>query len=79
MNAKTTTVTLQVGDVTRDFEFSHAERLLRMKNNGGWKLPESSDFEFVENALRYKPDTKRNQGKQKGERTGTRKTTSVKD
>ena len=79
MNAKTTTVTLQVGDVTRDFEFAHAERLLRMKNNGGWKLPESSTFEFVGNALRYKPDTKSNQGKQKVGRVKPGKTSSIKD
>lgn len=79
MNAKTTTVTLTVGDVTRDFEFTHAERLLKMKNNGGWKLPESSEFEFVGNALRYKQDSKRNNEKPKVGRTKSRKTASTSD
>lgn len=41
MAAKVTKVTLShtvLGD--RDFEVSHAERLLAMNDNGGWKLPE---------------------------------------
>lgn len=54
MAAKTTAVTLVVGGVTRMFEFSHAERLLRMRKNGGWHLPENSKFEFVDYALRHK-------------------------
>ena len=40
MAAKVTMVTLShtvLGD--REFEVSHAERLLAMKNNGGWMLP----------------------------------------
>jgi hypothetical protein len=28
------------------FEINHAERILRMPNNGGWQLPEDSDFKF---------------------------------
>lgn len=28
------------------FELGHAERLLRMPNNGGWTLPEKSPFQF---------------------------------
>ena len=63
MNAKTTTVTLVVGNVTREFEFSHAERLLRIKNNGGWELPANSKFEFVDYALRRRKDQKGNRGK----------------
>lgn len=64
MKAKTTFVTLAVGNVTQDFEFTHAERILRMRNNGGWKLPADSKFEFVENALRYRKSEKRDNGKQ---------------
>ncbi len=63
MNAKTTTVTLVANGVTREFEFSHAERLLRMPNNGGWSLPENSKFEFVDYALRHRQDKKGNRRK----------------
>lgn len=63
MNAKTTTVTLVANGVTREFEISHAERLLRMPNNGGWKLPDNSNFEFVDYALRRRKDKKGNSGK----------------
>lgn len=62
MNAKTTTVTLVVGNVTRDFELTHAERLLRMPRNGGWRLPENSKFEFVNHALRRRSYKKRDSG-----------------
>ena len=63
MNAKTTTVTLVANGVTREFEISHAERLLRMPNNGGWHLPENSKFEFVNNGLRRRQDKKEDSGK----------------
>lgn len=48
MGAKTTKVTLvcNVNGKTQEFEISHAERLLRMRNNGGWELPENSTFNF---------------------------------
>lgn len=51
MAAKITKVTLvsNAGTV-QEFEFEHAERLLRMPGCC-WKLPEDSPFEFVENAL----------------------------
>lgn len=39
-------------------EFAHAERLLRMQNNGGWTLPEDSPFEFENNELNYRADTR---------------------
>lgn len=51
MKAKTTRVTLVAGELKQSFEFSHAERLLRMKRNGGWHLPEDSKFVFEDNAL----------------------------
>ena len=63
MNAKTTTVTLVANNVPREFEISHAERLLSMPNNGGWQLPENSKFEFVDYGLRRRTDKKGNRGK----------------
>lgn len=63
MNAKTTTVTLVANGVTREFEFAHAETLLRMPNNGGWKLPENSKYEFVNHGLQCRKDKKENNGK----------------
>lgn len=53
MSAKQTFVTLSADGVTREFEFSHAERILKMPNSG-WRLPDESQFEFVENAIRRK-------------------------
>lgn len=63
MNAKTTTVTLVANGVTREFEISHAERLLNMPDNGGWHLPDNSKFEFVNHALRRRQDKKGDSGK----------------
>ena len=63
MKAKTTTVTLEANGVPREFEISHAERLLRMPNNGGWHLPEKSKFEYVNNGLRRRTDKKEDCGK----------------
>lgn len=31
---------------TQDFEINHAERILRMPNNGGWRLPDNSPYQF---------------------------------
>lgn len=62
---KQTIVTLENETLktTRDFEVSHAERLLKMPNNGGWQLPENSKFEFdKENGLRYKRNKKADNG-----------------
>lgn len=55
MAAKRTKVVLAVGGTTKEFEFSHAERLLRI-TKAGWKLPDDSKFEFVNNAIRVKQD-----------------------
>lgn len=63
MNAKTTTVTLVANGVTRDFEITHAERLLRMPRNGGWALPKNSNYEFVDNGLRRRGNKKKDNGK----------------
>lgn len=59
--AKTTRVLLECEALRtiREFEVSHAERLLRMPKNGGWRLPENSKFEFSkEDGLRYKRNKK---------------------
>ena len=41
---RTNRVVLQAGDVKKEFEINHAERILRMPNNGGWHLPEDSNY-----------------------------------
>lgn len=33
-------------NMAQDFEINHAERLLRMPNNGGWQLPDNSEYSF---------------------------------
>lgn len=63
MGAKVTRVTLVAGSLTREFELSHAERLLAMPNNGGWKLPEDSKYEFVDYGIRRRADKKETDGK----------------
>lgn len=58
MSAKVTKVALEClpWGTTQSFEIAHAERILRMQNNGGWKLPGDSPFEFVDNGIRRKPN-----------------------
>lgn len=65
--AKTTKVKLICPEAGRDemFEFTHAERLLRRKRNGGWRLPDDSKFEFIDNGIRYKRDKKEDSGAEK--------------
>ena len=59
---RTNRVVLQVGDKKQEFEINHAERILRMPNNGGWHLPEDSNYLMDEvNGL----TSKRNKGKNK--------------
>lgn len=43
---------------TEEFEIAHAERILRLKNNGGWQLPENSKYQFDEENGITKRDTK---------------------
>lgn len=60
--AKSTLVLLECTtlNTNKEFEITHAERLLRMKNNGGWKLPENSQFEFDnEHGIRYRRNKKK--------------------
>ena len=69
MSAKQTFVKLAcdaLGD--REFDFEQANRLLAMKPNGGWHLPEDSEFQFsVENGL------ERRRNKEEDPRTGKKK------
>ena len=30
----------------QEFEINHAERILRAPDNGGWKLPDNSPYQF---------------------------------
>ena len=43
-------VRLEAGDISQEFEMSHAERILRMGPvlNGGWHVPEDSEYEYTE-------------------------------
>lgn len=58
---KEQTVTLVVpkNNMKQEFGIAHAERLLDMGKvlNGGWELPEDSDYQYdEENGLRFKSD-----------------------
>lgn len=79
MNAKTTKVRLVAGEMQGDFEFSHAERILKMKNNGGWILPADSPFEFVGDGLRYRETAEGSKGKKKVAATRQGKAAPVED
>lgn len=52
MSAKVTTIRLQAGDRVESFGVEHAERLLRMPNNGGWHIAEGENIELTENGFR---------------------------
>ena len=63
--AKTTKVLLEVPEhgIQQDFTLEHAERLLRMPNNGGWVLPKDSKFELTKDGLKYRANSERSKGK----------------
>ena len=42
--AKVTEIELIVEDYRRSFPIEQADELLRIRNNGGWKLPEDSEW-----------------------------------
>lgn len=68
--AKFTEVELEntAANSRQTFEINHAERLLRMPNNGGWQLPKDSSYYFdVKNGIGYKQTKK---GSTKPEETG---------
>lgn len=60
MEAKKQMVVLVAGDQKQEFEISHAERLLRMPNNGGWQLPKDSQFKFENNGIGIRRDQEAN-------------------
>ena len=62
MSAKQTFVKLVCDALgERDFDFEQANRLLAMKPNGGWHLPEDSEYQFsVENGLERRGNTEKN-------------------
>ena len=63
---KTTMVTLvciETGTTT-DFEVSHAERILALRDSG-WALPEDGDFELREDGTISRRDQKKGNGKGK--------------
>lgn len=41
-------IELKAGEIKQSFEIEHAERILRMSDNGGWELPSSSKYQFDE-------------------------------
>lgn len=52
-------VRLETEEFSQEFEVSHAERLLDMGPtlNGGWHVPEDSEYEYTEEyGLRLKSD-----------------------
>jgi hypothetical protein len=63
-------VELCVGERFETFEIDHAERILRMENNGGWTLPSDSKFQFSkDNGIIVRAD--KGTGSKPGENTGT--------
>lgn len=71
--AKLTEVELEntAANSRQTFEINHAERLLRMPNNGGWQLPKDSPYYFdFNNGIGYKQDKKGStKPKQEGDNT----------
>ena len=52
--------------LTDEFEIKHAERLLRMPNNGGWRLPDDSEYKFdFDNGIGRKRNKKTDNGAEK--------------
>ena len=58
MASKITSVRLQVRDEVREFEVEHAERLLRLPDNGGWHIADDEKVELTENGFRPLKDRK---------------------
>lgn len=60
MTAKETTITLKCDalGISKAFAFEHAERLLSMRDNGGWYLADDN-FEIAEDGkIRHKKNTR---------------------
>lgn len=62
MKQRNNKVKLVTANQSQVFELSHAERILRMEKNGGWKLPEDSPFELTVHGLAVKPNREANKG-----------------
>lgn len=56
MASKVTKIRLQVGGRIETFEPEHAERLLRMPNNGGWHIANDEKVELTKNGFRPRKD-----------------------
>lgn len=53
-------------NTTDEYEINHAERLLRMPNNGGWRLPDDSEYKFDnDNGIGRKRNKKTDNGAEK--------------
>jgi hypothetical protein len=66
MQERISKVELEANGVTREFTIEIAERLLKMPNNGGWKLPDSSNLIFEgQNGFTIKRDSGTNQATKK--------------
>ena len=63
---KTTMVSLVciATGTTTDFEVSHAERILAIRDSG-WMLPDGGEFELKEDGTISRRDTKKGNGKGK--------------
>lgn len=62
MAGKSTMVVLEntASNTTQEFDIDHAERILRMPNNGGWQLPENSVNTFDEtNGIGFKQNSRK--------------------
>lgn len=65
-STKVVLVNTAAGKTTQEFEINHAERILRMPNNGGWELPEDSAHTFDEqNGIGHNSNTTKSNGKEK--------------
>jgi hypothetical protein len=53
---KRTVVKLEANGRVVEFEPDHAERLLRMPNNGGWKIAKGEKLELTENGFKPTKD-----------------------
>jgi hypothetical protein len=51
-------VILEANGVKESFEISHAERILRMPDNGGWQLPENSPFKLTEDGITVRANSR---------------------
>lgn len=62
---RSSTVLLEVSahNMSKEFSVTHAEKLLRIKNNGGWALPKNSKYIFdLKNGITIKPNKKEPRG-----------------